>query len=260
MKITVMWMTRKRSHELIYSLSSFIHKANDNKNVEYIIALDPDDNETLNGLEKIYLMSQVDDANISYCVSEKRYGYEELEQYQNMVGNLFTGDCLLIMNDDIICLTKGWDDEVIKVVEPTKEKPCWIGLSGLNESWKGSTTFVGINRKWYDVTNRVSGNRGTDGYISDLGKALNLEPLKPKLDMIHLQRGKGTIEYQYKGREYKLHGLPDDGAGGYPTASPIPPKYYHNPNEFQNPNTDFVEGKKRFDEDFNNLKQWFDNE
>ena len=45
-----------------------------------------------------------------------------------MVGNLFTGDCLLIMNDDIICLTKGWDDEVIKVVEPTKEKPCWIGL------------------------------------------------------------------------------------------------------------------------------------
>ena len=54
-----MWMTRKRSHELIYSLSSFIHKANDNKNVEYIIALDSDDDETLNGLEKIYLMSQV---------------------------------------------------------------------------------------------------------------------------------------------------------------------------------------------------------
>ena len=45
MKITVMWMTRKRSHELIYSLSSFIHKANDNKNVEYIIALDSDDDE-----------------------------------------------------------------------------------------------------------------------------------------------------------------------------------------------------------------------
>ena len=117
MKISVMWMTRKRSHELVYSLSSFIQKANNNLDVEYIIAIDPDDSETLDGLEKIYLMSQVDDANISYCVADKRYGYEELEQYQNMVGELFTGDCLIIMNDDIICLTKGWDDEVRKVLK-----------------------------------------------------------------------------------------------------------------------------------------------
>ena len=28
-KISVMWMTRKRSHELIYSLSSFIHNADE---------------------------------------------------------------------------------------------------------------------------------------------------------------------------------------------------------------------------------------
>ena len=45
-------------------------------------------------------------------------------------------------------------------------------------------TFVGINRKWYEVTNRVSGNRATDGYIRDLGKALKLSPLEPKLDII----------------------------------------------------------------------------
>ncbi len=66
-------------------------------------------------------MSQVDDANISYCVTDKKYGYEELEQYQNLVGDLFTGDCLLIMNDDIVCLTKGWDDSVRDVLRNNLE-------------------------------------------------------------------------------------------------------------------------------------------
>ena len=45
-----MWMTRKRSHELIYSMCSFINKATNNQDIEYIVALDPDDNETIHGL------------------------------------------------------------------------------------------------------------------------------------------------------------------------------------------------------------------
>ena len=50
-KISLMWMTRKRSHELIYSLLSFAFNAKDNKNIEYILVLDPDDKETLTALE-----------------------------------------------------------------------------------------------------------------------------------------------------------------------------------------------------------------
>ena len=95
-----MWMTRKRSHELIYSLSSFIMNANDNTNIEYIMALDPDDKETVTALEKISGMCCVQGAEIVYCMTDKRYGYEELEQYQNLAGKIFTGECLLIMNDE----------------------------------------------------------------------------------------------------------------------------------------------------------------
>jgi len=46
MKISIMWMTRKRSHELIYSLSSFILNAKNNNQIEYIIVTDPDDEES----------------------------------------------------------------------------------------------------------------------------------------------------------------------------------------------------------------------
>ena len=78
--------------------------------------------------------------------------------------------------------------------------------------------------------------------------------------MIHLQRGKGEIQYEWNDKVYKLHGLPDDGAGGYPTKNPKPPKYFHDPNEFNNTYTDFIEGKKRFDKDFINLRNHINNE
>ena len=257
MKISIMWMTRKRSHELIYSLSSFIMRAKDNSNVEYIVISDPDDDETYEAIEKINRMCFVDDVEIKNLVSDKRYGYEELEQYQNIVGEVFTGDCLFIMNDDVVCLNDDWDDEIRNSLKPHVENARWIGLAGVNENWKGSTTFVGINRKWYEVTNRVSGNRATDGYIMTLGKKLGIEPLRPKVEMVHLQRGRETVTFERNNKRYITGGLPDDGLGGYPTKSPKPPKYYHDPNEFTNDYTDFVEGKKRFDNDFKKLKEHY---
>ena len=253
LKISIMWMTRKRSHELVYSLSSFILNAKDNTKVEYIVALDPDDKETLEALKKITLMCQVYDAEILYCVTDKRYGYEELEQYQNLVGECFTGECLMIMNDDVVCINKNWDDELRKVLEPAQSKPSWIGICGANEKWKGSTTFIGINRKWYETTGRVSGNRATDGYLMDLGEATGIKPLKPKLDIVHLQRGKSSIEFFKDGKNHSIPGLPDDGMGGYPTKQPKPPKYYHKVFEPNTPATNFVEGKKRFQEDLSKL-------
>ena len=253
MKISVMWMTRKRSYELIYSLSSFIMNANDNENVEYIIVLDPDDEETVTALEKISGLCCVNDAELNYCVTDKRYGYEELEQYQNLAGQIFTGECLMIMNDDVVCINKGWDDELRNTLTPMQDEPKWIGICGANEQWKGATTFVGINRKWYETTGRVSGNRATDGYLMDLGDAAGIKPLKPKLEIVHLQRGRNAIEYIKDGKKKLIPGLPDDGMGGYPTKTPKPPKYYHKVFEPNTPETNFIEGKKRFDEDLNNL-------
>ena len=252
MKISIMWMTRKRSHELVYSMSSFIMKANNNEDIEYLVISDPDDIETFDAVEKIKEMCF--ETEIINLTSSERYGYEELEAYQNDVGKIFSGECLFIMNDDIICLNKGWDDEIRNSLEIHRDFPRWIGLAGINEMWKNTPTFVGINRKWYETTGRVSGNRATDGYIRDLGKALNLEPLRPNVTMLHLQRGRADIDFNWNGKTYKVFGLPDDGLGGYPTKIPKPPKYYHDPNEFTNDYTDFVKGKERFDEDLKNLR------
>ena len=149
MKISIMWMTRKRSHELVYSMSSFIMKANNNEDIEYLVISDPDDIETFDAVEKIKEMCF--ETEIINLTSSKRYGYEELEAYQNDVGKIFSGECLFIMNDDIICLNKGWDDEIRNSLEIHRDFPRWIGLAGINEMWKNTPTFVGINRKWYET-------------------------------------------------------------------------------------------------------------
>jgi hypothetical protein len=45
MKISIYWPTRKRSHSLMVSLSSYIMNADNNDQIEYIIIIDDDDDE-----------------------------------------------------------------------------------------------------------------------------------------------------------------------------------------------------------------------
>ena len=244
-----MWPTRKRTSELIFSLSSFIQRAEDNSNVEYIVVIDPDDFETSKALENITPMAYCYDAELTCLTSDKRYGYQELEQYQNQAGKVFSGECFFICNDDLICLSDNWDTEFRKSLKLVKDTPSWIGLSPLNEKWKGNTTFVGINRKWYEITNRISGTRATDGYLPIVAKNTGILPVHPDVKLLHLQRGKNIMEYHddNTGENRVIFGLPnDDTAAGYNSKNPIPPKY------------EFHEGigKQRIEEDVTNLLKW----
>ena len=245
-KVSLIWMTRKRESELVFSLTSFIVNADDNTNVEYIIVGDPDDPGTEKALSDITLMAHPYDTELIYLKSDKHYGYTELEQYQNQAGKVFTGDCLMIMNDDVVCMDKGWDTKIRNSIDEKLDKPIWLGLTPMNEYWKGTPNFVGINRKWYETTGRVSGTRATDGYIKLVGNAAKIEMVDPKFNFLHLQRGKANFDYNYNGETKVAFGLPDDGAGGYPTKNPIPPKY------------EFHEGlgKVRLEEDVLKLKEF----
>ena len=194
-------------------------------------------------------------AELTHIVADKRYGYAELEQYQNLAAKNFTGECMLSYADDNICIDKGWDTEIRKGLEERKGEPALIAITPINELWKGSSTIVGINREWYKKTNRFSGNRATDAYLCDLAAAAKINPIRPDVKTLHLQRGKENTGVVVKnGIEHTVWGLPgEDDFGGYNAEKPIPPKYYHNPKEFTNDVTDFIKGKKRFDEDLKKL-------
>ena len=135
---------------------------------------------------------------------------------------------------------KGWDTEIRKGLEERKGSPAMIAITPTNEIWKGSSTIVGINREWYDKTKRFSGNRATDAYLCDLTKVAKIEPIRPNVKTLHLQRGKDNIgTISHNGVEHK---------------KPVPPKYYHRDDEFRNDVTNFKVGIERFEQDIRRLK------
>ena len=244
---------------VIYSLLSFAFNDKDNKNIEYILVLDPDDKETLTALEKITPMASTHGIELTCIIADKRYGYSELEQYQNLAAKHFTGECLLSIADDNTCIEREWDVELRKHLAERKEDPAIVAIQPLNEAWKGNFTIVGINRAWYKKTNKFSGNRATDAYLCDLTKAANIEPILPNINTLHLQRGKDGFMGKIidNGIERDVFGLPDDEtSGGYSSKNPVPPKYYHIPSSATLPGmegVDVIKGKKRFDEDLKKL-------
>jgi len=247
MKISLIYITRKRSHELVYSLASFINNADDNKNIEYLFILDPDDEETVTALEKIVLMAHAQDAELTVFIMDKRYGYAELEQYCNKAGEIFTGECLFLMNDDLVSIEQGWDTKMRNAVKPFQDRPVWMGAASTNEWWKGSLPFTGINRKWYEIVGRVVGTRSWDGYLPIVGAEVGIKPIVLDFKFLHLQRGKGAMEFDSTKTKF-IYGLPDDGAGGYPTKNTIKPKYA----------LDHGIGRERITEDVIKLKQWME--
>jgi len=255
MKISVMWMTRKRSHELIYSVCSFLHKATDNSNIEYIFVTDPDDDGTVDALEKIVPMAHANHAELTHITATEHYGYANLEQYQNAAAKVFSGECLICIADDNICIQQGWDDIIRKELLKRQGSPAWIAITPLNEVWKGYATIIGINREWYKKTNRFSGTRATDIYLPDLGKAANIEPIVSNIEILHLQRGRTTMEYQKDGLSHTIHCLPaEEDFGGPQGKNPIMPTFFHKDHEGDPMiGTDYETGKKIFKEDLDNL-------
>jgi hypothetical protein len=255
MKISVMWMTRKRSHELVYSICSFIHNAVDNKNIEYIFITDPDDQETEEALGKVVNMAHANHAELTHITATENYGYANLEQYQNKVAEIFTGECLISLADDNICIQQGWDDILRKELLKRQGNPSWISITPLNELWKGYAGIIGINRAWYERTKRFSGNRASDIYLLDLGTAAKIKPIVPNVDILHLQRGCSTMEYEKDGILHTIYCLPaEDDFGGPKGKNPIMPTFFHKDHKGDPmPGTDYETGKKIFAEDLEKL-------
>ncbi len=53
MKITLSWITRKRTSQLSFSIASFVTNADNNNDIEYLFAIDDDDTDTENTINQL---------------------------------------------------------------------------------------------------------------------------------------------------------------------------------------------------------------
>ena len=100
MKITLSWITRKRTSQLSFSIASFVTNADNNNDIEYLFAIDDDDTDTENTINQL-------NPFVKRCGSElkvmetKRHGYDYLNEYDNEICKIFTGHCIIFVTDDM---------------------------------------------------------------------------------------------------------------------------------------------------------------
>lgn len=193
MKISMYWPTRKRSHALMVSLSSYIMNADNNSMIEYIVIIDDDDNETEEALKEARIIFKSLHNVDLQIYSVERLGYGKLHHYHNLAATVFTGDCLLERNDDHFCITRSWDTKVRESIMPYKNEPIVIHQKGVNENvwW---ATAPGINRKWYEVATNggqinVFADVGIDVWLLRYAEQSGRRVVNAGYDMISMQRG-----------------------------------------------------------------------
>lgn len=135
-------------------------------------------------------------------------------------------DFFLIIGDDQIPITKGWDEKM-KAMMP---KDC-IGLVHCKDNWKEQISAILVHRKWYELTGLYPDefeHFGLDTYMGDLARELkrlfrteeviiehrNHRNPRAKVDndetyMNPRQNGSSSRDFQ-KLQELRKHRMPED--------------------------------------------------
>lgn len=168
MKISVLLPTRGRGKLAKRSLLSLINNSSDPTGIEYLIALDDDDVETIKYFEK-EIVPILDKSKSRYSISgHKRLGYINLHQYLNNLAPLVKGDWIMFWNDDAVMKTKGWDE---KIIEHTGK---FRVLRMQENSQHPYAIFPIVPYDWYALFGHLSNHQMTDAQISQIAYLTNI--------------------------------------------------------------------------------------
>lgn len=169
--IDVLIPSRQRASLLDRAVQSLWENATDKERVKYLVAVDQNDPE----------LSTYQQLNCSELIFARRLGYEFLHSYYNGLAAwpLYSGDWMLLWNDDAMMLTEGWDD-IIAAEDHTV--PNVLNFTGeLN-------LFPAVSRPFYDVLGHLSLQCHTDTWIQEVARAARIEkPLMGKIQIDHVR-------------------------------------------------------------------------
>jgi glycosyltransferase involved in cell wall biosynthesis len=166
--ISILLPTRARPELLMDSLESLVETADDNSKIEYLIAVDDDDQATIDYVNN-YMLSWFEDRDIDLTVfAMPRLGYGRLNEYVNFLGAHSNGAWLIFWNDDARMISKGWDTEVI-----SKRGQLKIFRFKDNHDEHPYAIFPIIPREWYVLFECCSPQQQSDAWISQVGYLCN---------------------------------------------------------------------------------------
>ena len=156
--ISVLIPTRERFEYAKKAIDSLRSKAYDALNIEYLLKIDQDDDDSL-----LSLIELPDDCR--WVINERRRGYLDMHLYVNELCEIAKGKLLLLWNDDVFVETENWDKIMLDTLGDDEVSVLQI---------KTGTQFPCITRKLYDILGHFAQHCANDSYIEFVVKGLGI--------------------------------------------------------------------------------------
>lgn len=166
--ISVLLPTRGRGKLAERSLLSLIDRAKDNTRIEYRIALDNDDKESVDYFDKT-VMPAFKERDLNFVmVTTPPIGYQRLNEYVNYLGKYAQGRWLMFWNDDAIMETDHWDEIVATHTDKFRV------LRMQEQTEHPYAIFPIVPKEWYYLLGTLSTHQMSDAQISQIGYMCNI--------------------------------------------------------------------------------------
>ena len=159
--ISILVPTRERINQLIKSIDTFYEKSSNIDNFEFILGVDNDDIETIDGIKNY--ISNNNYKNIKLIYFEK-LGYSGLHLYFNELVRHSIGELFWTIADDCECRTENWD-LILKKYETGfhyVQVYCPQGDVNITGIYNGFSLVPIVSKKWVELTGRIGLNSQTD--------------------------------------------------------------------------------------------------
>lgn len=180
-KISLLLATRQRLNMLDKSLDSLLTNISDTNNIEIMLGIDNDDQETLDFVQSEDFQNKMqEEYNVDVqAVLFDRLGYKNLHQYMNRLWGQASGEWLMLWNDDAIMETKDWDLEIGKF----DNEFALLKFNQTNHKHPYAL-FPVIPTDWCRLIGTFSMNAQNDAWLNLIAKPLGIIKDIP-VDVVH---------------------------------------------------------------------------
>lgn len=165
--ISILLPTRGRTTTLRDSLVSLANLADNPSKVEFLLAFDHDDANSIEWCQE-NVLPELDQRGCKYTVlGFERLGYIRLNEYVNSLAAQAQGQWLFFWGDDAVMLTQGWDSRIVEV-----DKFRVLRIPTHNQH--PYAIFPIVPREWYELFGYISAHQLSDSYVSQVAYMVDI--------------------------------------------------------------------------------------
>jgi len=204
-RVSVLVPTRARPEMMFDALKSCWKNESGKGGVEYLMALDEDDQVSQDYFEKT-IIPYMDKHSVDYEVHVvPKWGYTRLNEYLNYLAQRASGDWFLFFNDDARMMTKDWDSVIHRHTGEFKIFRC------KDNHEHPYAIFPIIPHEYFVLTGSISPQQMTDAWVSQIAYLCDIMENEFDLEIWHdrhdITGNDATNDEVYKAR-VQLEGDP----------------------------------------------------